>query len=186
MNVTETAAKAAVELSQTLAKVNEEDVQKLIAAVMDAKKVYFAGAGRSLLALRCVAMRFMHVNFETYIVGDTTTPAFEKEDLIIIGSGSGETAGLVNIANKAKKIGGKIGLLTIREQSTLASLADILICIPAYTDKVDGLAIQKPILPGGTMFEQAMMVLGDTMIITLGKLQGVSTESYFVRHANLE
>ena len=44
----------------------------------------------------------------------------------------------------------------------------------------------KPILPGGTMFEQSMLVLGDTMILELGKRQGVSTETYFVRHANLE
>lgn len=186
MVITEVAGKAAVELSQTLAQINDDDVQKLITASMNAKKIYFAGAGRSLFALRCVAMRYMHVNFEAYVVGDTTTPAFEKEDLLVIGSGSGETSNLINIATKARKIGGKIALFTIREKSTLASLADILIRIPAYTDKVDDVSMQKPILPGGTMFEQAMLVLGDTMILELGRLKSVSTDNYFIRHANLE
>ena len=69
----------------------------------------------------------MHVNFEVYIVGDTTTPAFTDKDLLIVGSGSGETAGMINVASKAKKLGGKVALLTIREQSTLASLADLTV-----------------------------------------------------------
>ena len=64
-------------------------------AICKAKKIYVAGAGRSLLTLRCLAMRLMHLGFESYVVGDTTTPAFEKEDLRIAGSGSGETKGLV-------------------------------------------------------------------------------------------
>lgn len=186
MEITKTAAKAAMELSATLEKIDEAQVQALVDAVMSAQKIYFAGAGRSLLALRCVAMRFMHVNFEVYIVGDTTTPAFTDKDLLIVGSGSGETAGMINVASKAKKLGGKVALFTIREQSTLASLADLTVRIPAYTDKVEDPTMVKPILPGGTMFEQSMLVLGDTMILELGKRQGVSTETYFVRHANLE
>lgn len=186
MNITQTATKAAAELSDTLSNIDEASVQQLIQLAEDAKKVYFAGAGRSLLALRCVAMRFMHVGFETYVVGDTTTPAFEPEDLLIIGSGSGETSGLISIANKAKKIGGKVALISIRESSTLASLCDIMVRIPAYTDKVEDASMKKPILPGGTMFEQAMLLLGDTMILQLGEKNGVSTDKYFNRHANLE
>ena len=81
MEITKTAARAAMELSATLEKIDEAQVQVLVDAVMSAQRIYFAGAGRSLLALRCVAMRFMHVNFEVYIVGDTTTPAFTDKDL---------------------------------------------------------------------------------------------------------
>ncbi|MEG1887548.1 MAG: 6-phospho-3-hexuloisomerase [Oscillospiraceae bacterium] len=186
MNITQTAAKAAIELSDTLAQIDESSVQKLVQMALEAKKIYFAGAGRSLLALRCVAMRFMHVGFDVYVVGDTTTPAFEQEDLIIIGSGSGETAGLINVAAKAKKIGGKIALISIRNESSIASMCDLVVRIPAYTDKIEDASMKKPILPGGTMFEQAMLVLGDTMILSLGEKNGISTDKYFNRHANLE
>jgi 6-phospho-3-hexuloisomerase len=185
MSIVETATSAAGELSETLGKIEETKVQLLIEMTLTAGKIYFAGAGRSLLVLRCVAMRFMHVGFEAYVVGDTTTPAFEPNDLLIVGSGSGETTGIVNVVTKAKKIGGKAALITTRSSSTLVSLCDLVILIPAYTDKADS-SVKKPILPGGTMFEQAMLFLGDTMILPLGKAKGIPTDQYFKRHANLE
>lgn len=186
MNVTETAAAAAMELSKTLGKIDEDQVNLLMEAVCRAKKVYVYGAGRSMLALRCMAMRLMHLGFEAYVVGDTTTPAFEKEDLLILGSGSGETSGLVNVAQKAKKIGGTMAVLTIKKESTLAKLSDVLVEIPAYTDKVDYSDMERPILPGGSMFEQSMLVLGDAMVLPLAERAGIPTDRAFERHANLE
>jgi 6-phospho-3-hexuloisomerase len=185
MNIIAKAVQAAEELRDCLSQIEEHGIQRLIETVLSSQKVYFAGAGRSLLILRCVAMRFMHVGLETYIVGDTTTPAFESKDLLIIGSGSGETASLINVATKAKSIGGETTLITTRSQSTLASICDSIILIPAYTDKAETSA-EKPILPGGTKFEQTMLLLGDTMILSLGEAKGIATNQYFVRHANLE
>merc|ERR1712093_748806 len=54
------------------------------------------------------AMRMMHMGFDAYVIGETVTPTFEKDDILIIGSGSGETKSLVMIAEKAKTISGKI------------------------------------------------------------------------------
>jgi 6-phospho-3-hexuloisomerase len=186
MNITDTAFKAAEELAESLKSIKEQDVQKLVEMALNAKRVFFAGSGRSLLALRCVAMRFMHVGFDVYVVGDTTTPAFGPEDLLIAGSGSGETGGIINVVTKAKKIGGKTALFSIRRESSLASLCDLLVQIPAYTDKVETDRGKKTILPGGTLFEEAMLLLGDTMILQLGEVKGVATNKYFDRHANLE
>lgn len=186
MNVTETAAAAARELSRTLEGIEESQVEVLMEAICKAKKVYVYGAGRSMLMLRCIAMRLMHLGFESYVVGDTTTPAFEKEDLLILGSGSGETGSLVGVAEKAKKIGGTIGVLTIKRTSTLARLADVLVEIPAFTDKVDYAGMERPILPGGSMFEQSMLLLGDALVLPLAKRAGIPTDLAFTRHANLE
>lgn len=76
MNVTETAAAAAMELSDTLKEMDSLQGEKLMDAICMAKKIYAAGAGRSLLALRCLAMRLMHLGFEAYVVGETITPAY--------------------------------------------------------------------------------------------------------------
>ena len=65
MKVTETAAAASLELSKTLAGIDEKQVAALLEAICGAKKVYVAGAGRSLLMLRCLAMRLMHMGFES-------------------------------------------------------------------------------------------------------------------------
>ena len=158
MIITETAGRAARELADTLTKVDEKQVEELMDAICGAKKIYVAGAGRSLLMLRCFAMRLMHLGFTSYVTGDTTTPAFEKGDLLICGSGSGETQGLINAARKAKQLGGKIAALTIRKDSTLGKMADVLVEIPAYTDKVACEVAEKQILPGGSMFEQGRCV----------------------------
>lgn len=186
MRITALAAKAANEIAQTLEKVSEDKVQQLIEASFAAGKVFFAGGGRSLLALRAIAMRFMHVGLKVHVVGDVTTPALLPEDLLIIGSGSGETSSLVSFAKKAKGIGGKVALISTREQSTLAELSDILIRIPAFTDKVNEKDQTPPTLPGGTLFEEAMLVLGDTMILQMAEKQGVATDEAFALHANLE
>ncbi|MDR2110894.1 MAG: 6-phospho-3-hexuloisomerase [Spirochaetaceae bacterium] len=186
INITQTAAAAANEIADIMRRIDETGVRRLIQMTLAAKKVYFAGAGRSLLALRCVAMRFMHVGLEAYVVGDTTTPAFEPDDLLIAGSGSGETTGLITIVTKAKKINGKAALISTRSQSTLSSLCDLVILIPAYTGTADSGPVKQPILPGGTMFEESMLLLGDTMILQLGKEKGVAMDTYFSRHANLE
>jgi 6-phospho 3-hexuloisomerase len=186
MNVTETAAAAAIELSNTMKKIDTNQVNGLIEAISSSDKVFVYGAGRSMLMLRCLAMRLMHLGFESYVVGDTTTPAYGPKDLLILGSGSGETSSLINIAGKAKKIGGKIAVLTIKADSTLGKMGDYLVEIPAYTDKVSYADMEHPILPGGSLFEQSMLVLGDAMVLPLSERAGVPTDHAFNRHANLE
>lgn len=186
MKVTDTAGQAAKELAKALEQIDEAQVEALMDAICGAKKIYVAGAGRSMLMLRGLAMRLMHLGFESYVVGETTTPAFEKEDLLICGSGSGETAGVINVASKAKKIGGKIAALTINKDSTLGQMADVIVEIPAYTDKVECKIKKKPILPGGTMFEQCILLIGDTFILPLAEKAGIPTDCAFTRHANLE
>jgi len=186
MKVSEIAERAAIELSETLKGVDNGQTEALMDAICSAKKVYVAGAGRSMLMLRCFAMRLMHLGFESYVVGDTTTPAFEPEDLLICGSGSGETSGILNIAGKAKKIGGKVAALTINKDSSLGKLSDLIVEISAYTDKVDTGMEKKTILPGGSMFEQSILVLTDAITLPLAEKAGIPTDKAFVRHANLE
>jgi 6-phospho-3-hexuloisomerase len=186
MKVSNTAEKAALELSEALGAIHENSCEAMMQAILNAKRIFLTGAGRSLLVLRCFAMRLMHLGFEVYVVGDTTTPAFEAEDLLIVGSGSGETLGSVNTARKARSLGGKVALITTRGESTLAEISDCVVVIPAFTDKVENHSIKQPILPGGTMFEQALLVLGDTLILPLAKEMGIPTDKPFARHANLE
>jgi len=186
MNVIDTFSKTLNELSEVLLPVDEANVNRLVEEILNASKIYVAGAGRSLLMLRCFAMRLMHLGFEVYVVGDTITPAFESGDLLIVGSGSGETLGSVNVAKKAKTIGGKVALISTRSDSTLAGISDFTIVIPAYTDKVDMPGRKNPTLPGGTLFEHALLVLGDTMVLPLAEAVGVRTDKPFTKHANLE
>ena len=52
--------------------------------------------------MRGFAMRLMHLGLQVYVVDDVTTPAIKTEDLLIIGSASGNTKSLVQYAGQAK------------------------------------------------------------------------------------
>lgn len=187
METKEVAYRAALELADTLKKIDQQQVNQLVNEIKQAKRIFVSGAGRSLLMLKSLAMRLMHLGYEVYIVGEVTTPAFLSEDLLILASASGETTSLVNTASKAKKIGGKILSLTIFPESTLANLSTGIIRIPAYTDKLpESDENQKGILPGGSMFEEAVLLLADSMIVELALEQKVPTDRAFEKHANLE
>lgn len=186
MSVAETAADAAIQLSDTLRRVDSAQINSLIEEIDQAKRLFFAGTGRSLLMMRCIAMRMMHLAYESYVVGDTTTPAFESGDLLIIGSGSGETDSMVNMASKAKTYGGKVAVMTISKSSTLGQMSDLCVEIPAYSDKVNFGHSQAPILPGGSLFEQCLLILGDSLVLPLASRRGIPLDQSFTRHANLE
>ena len=106
---------------------------------------------------------------------------------MIVASASGETTSLINTVTKAGKIGGNVISLTVFPESTLAKLSASIIRIPAYTDKLpESKENQKGILPGGSMFEEAVLLLSDSLIVELAIEQKVSTDRAFEKHANLE
>ncbi|WP_270584600.1 6-phospho-3-hexuloisomerase [Bacillus smithii] len=115
------------ELSRTVDLISDEEAEKLVDKILESKKIFVAGAGRSGFMAKSFAMRMMHMGLDAYVIGETVTPNYEKEDLLIIGSGSGETKSLVSMAEKAQKIGGSIAAATIFPESTIGQLADITV-----------------------------------------------------------
>lgn len=187
MEVRDIAKTAGVEISEIESRIKDDQIRSFMEAISAAKKIYVCGAGRSLLMLRCFAMRLMHVGFDAYVVGDTTTPAFEEGDLLIVGTASGETTNLISIAERAKGYGGRIAVCSVFPESSLGKLSDVFIRVPAYTDKLpESEENKRNILPGGSMFEVSMLVLFDSMIIPLAESMRVATNKKFARHANLE
>ena len=186
MNTTEYARTIVDELSSTLGKISPEQSEQLVDMILSAKKILLAGAGRSGFAVKAFAMRLMHMGFDAYVVGETVTPNLEQEDLLIIGTGSGETLSLIAMAQKAKKIGSKLSTVTIRPESPIGVLADIAVAIPAPTPKADVDTRFRSIQPMGSLFEQSLLLYFDAIILRLMERQGNNSDTMFTRHANLE
>lgn len=174
------------ELKRTLLAVSPDDAEQLANLVLSAKKIFCAGAGRSGFAVKAFAMRLMHMGFDSYVVGETVTPNLEPEDLLIIGSGSGETGSLAVMAKKAKQIGSKLALVTIRPESTIGEISDITIKIPAPTPKAKTSESFKSIQPMGSLFEQSLLLFLDSTILRLMEKRNDTSDEMFTRHANLE
>jgi 6-phospho-3-hexuloisomerase len=163
-------------------RISEKEIKKLKSLIDQSERLFFAGAGRSKLMLKAVAMRFMQFGFEVYLVGETNTPAFKKADLLIAASGSGETKSTILYAKNAREIGGKIALITASRDSNLAKISDQIIEIPV--NKV--ISEKEMVLPGGSYFEESLLILGDTLIVEIAAEKDINTERLFERHANLE
>ena len=182
MSTKEYTTKILNELQEILTAVDEKSTTELIKKIETAKRIYLAGAGRSLLMIRSFAMRLMHLGHETYVVGETTTPAVRAGDLVIFGSGSGETGALKNMAEKAKGIGATIALITYSPQSTIGRLADVMVEIPI------GMTAVK-LQPSGSSFEQSMLILFDALVLSVynDEYNEQDIDAFIkIRHANME
>ncbi|TDM02234.1 6-phospho-3-hexuloisomerase [Macrococcus carouselicus] len=173
------------ELEQTATLISDSEADQLVEALLNAKKVFVTGAGRSGLAGKAFVMRMMHMGIDAYVVGETVTANLEQGDLLIVCSGSGETRTLIPIAEKAKELGGTVVTVTINPQSTISTIADRIIQLPGITK--DGSAgSYQTIQPMGSLFEQTMLLFFDAVILRFMEIKQLDSNTMYGKHANLE
>jgi 6-phospho-3-hexuloisomerase len=170
------------DLKLIFSQLKEKEINEFKDLIYKSERLFFAAAGRSKLMLKAVAMRFMQYGFEIYLVGETNTPAFRENDLLIVASGSGETKSTILFAENAKNIGGRIALITASKNSTLAKISDQIVEIPV--NRV--ISEKEKLLPGGSYFEEALLILGDNLIISIVEQREIKNDKLYQRHANLE
>lgn len=173
------------ELQEAAKSVDEGQIEQLAASIIAADKIFTAGAGRSGCAVRAFANRLLHLGFNVYCVGDLTTPAIRKGDLLIIGSGSGTTSGLVAMAQKAAAQGADIATVTISPENTIGQMAKAVICLPGTTRLLNDGTCESA-QPVGSMFEQLSWLVYDSVVMTLKERTRQTNEDLIFRHANLE
>ena len=185
MKTTQYLAEVVQELSRTVDLISDEEAEKLVNKILESKKIFVTGAGRSGFMGKSFVMRMMHMGIDAYVVGETVTANLEKNDLLIIGSGSGETKTLVSIAEKAKSLGGTVAAVTISPYSTIGKLADIIIKLPG-SPKDQSESDYKTIQPMGSLFEQTMLLFYDALILRFMEKKGLDSAKMYGKHANLE
>lgn len=173
------------ELNQTEDVITDEEAENLVKGILQSKKIFVAGSGRSGLMIKAFAMRMMQMGLDIYVVGETITPNLTQDDLLIVGSGSGETKSLVSMVQKAKSLDATVALVTINPESTLGQWADITVKLPG-SPKDKSESNYNTIQPMGALFEQIFLLFCDAVILRLMKQQGFDSETMFGRHANLE
>lgn len=173
------------ELDQALSFVSETTMQDLINEILNAEKVFFVGVGRVMLSLQAICKRLAHLGIDAHIVGEITEPAMTKSDLLIVGSGSGSTLFPVAIAKKANQIGARIVHIGSNPNSELSSIVNLMVRIPVQTKFYleDEISSTQPMT---SLFEQALLILGDIMALTIVKQKNLDLKSLWQYHANLE
>ena len=165
-------------------KMDYSQIPTLITEINNANRIFIIAAGRSGLSMRSTAMRLMHLGLQVFFVGDTTTPAISKGDLLLAASGSGTTSTIVRAAEKSVGAGATVVALSTNATSPLSALAKHVIIIPAAEKEDHGgnLSIQY----AGSLFEQFLLLLLDAVFQSLWKIDGTPAEELWKRHANME
>lgn len=160
-------------------------VENMVQEITKAKRVFCDGLGRSGLAMRGFAMRIGQMGKESALVGEATAPAFQAGDILVICSASGASPTLLYHAQKAKKLGGKVMLITGKTNSALSELADGMIIVYAPDKDQEG-ASKGSIQPMGSLFEQTSQLVCDLMAVKLMEKLKLTSEEMRKFHANIE
>lgn len=129
MTVQEIFQEIHAEADPILKRASQAEMDSATEMIVSAKKIFVSGMGRSGYMMRAFAMRLMQIGLDAYMVGDTSTPSANEGDLLILGSGSGETESLKCFAAKAHKRGVKVLVLTAHPQSSLGKAADQVVFV---------------------------------------------------------
>lgn len=173
------------ELDATTQGIDDQQVRALITAIEQAEKVFFVGVGRVLLSLEAIAKRLAHLGVECHIVGEITEPAITDKDLLIVGSGSGESLFPVSIAKKAKSFNVKVAHIGANPNCTMSEYSDVFVQVPTTT-KFASVNEVNSIQPMTSLFEQTLLLLGDTIALMIVTEKHTDLHSLWQHHANLE
>ena len=173
------------ELAQVFDNIDESQVEAFIEAIENANRIILIGAGREGLATRAFTMRLMHMGLAAHWIWDDTTPAIGRNDLLIATSGSGEIGHIHYVVETAKKRGAEIALVTGDPYKKTAELSDLVLFVPAsvYLGTAD---VVPSVQPMGNLFEQALLITFDMIVINFRDRKGITAEDMETMHRNLE
>ncbi|PKA61644.1 hypothetical protein AXF42_Ash018625 [Apostasia shenzhenica] len=172
--------------------------KEIVRAAHAARRIFVHGVGREGLMLKALCMRLFHVGLSAHVVGDVTTPPIGAGDLLLCSAGPGGFSTVDAICRVARSAGARVVLLTAQpgSGSEACRLADAIAYLPARTmaDDEDGAPAAPSSsgdppavkLPMGSLYEGAMFVLFEMLVIRLAEELGRTPAELRSRHTNLE
>lgn len=171
------------DLVKVLRRVKPRQMEAFERAILASDRVFVTGLGRTGLMARGFAMRLMHLGRRVYHVGDVITPAIGPNDLLIICSRTGRSKVLSHYIRIARKADASVAVVTANEDSKAAQRADTALVID---DEVPHDDTQGPPLPLGSLFEQALLIVLDQVVLSLMESLGLTEQDLAQIHTKFE
>ncbi len=182
---TDLARRIHAEIGQVIAALAPEATTPLEEAICSARRIALHGLGREGLQMKGLAMRLFHLGCDAHVVGEMTTPPLGASDLLIVSAGPGEFQSIAALMTRAKSSGARTAVITAEPSSSLARAADVMLHIPAQTMARDR-AAGASLLPMGSAYECAMMLVFEALVLRLRDRLGETAETMRARHTNME
>ncbi len=178
------ASQALAELGEVFARLDPAPVARALDTLATAPRIALYGVGREGLALRGFAMRLFHLGLAAAVVGEMTTPALGPGDVLVVSAGPGAFSTVLALIGTARAAGARTLLFTAQPAGAAANAADLVVPVPAQTMADD--AAGASALPMGSLYEGALFVLFEAMVVRLRERLCVAPEAMRARHTNLE
>jgi 6-phospho-3-hexuloisomerase len=172
------------ELAQVADRLDEASLEPVVRAVAGARRTMLYGCGREGLMMRALAMRLHHLGLEVCMQGDMTAFPLAAGDLFLCAAGPGYLATGSALCEVAREAGAQVIVVTAEPEGATARLADGLLVIPAQTMARD--VGGRSVLPMGSLFEGAMFVVFEVLVLRLRDVLGETAETMRGRHTNME
>jgi 6-phospho-3-hexuloisomerase len=176
---------ALAELGGVFDRLDEGAVGALVEALAQAGRIVVTGAGREQLQVMGLAMRLAHMGRDAHVAGEMSCPPVGPGDLLLVTCGPGDLPSVAALMRKARAAGARVAAVTAQPQGPDLALADLVLHLPAQTMANDRGA-KTSVLPMGSLFEGALFVLFEVVILRLMARLGVTSEDMRARHTNLE
>lgn len=184
-NFREKANVAIKELQEVFTAMDDSCIRELLEAVKSHKRIFTVGAGREGLATKAFAMRLAHLGKESHWIWDDTTPALGKGDLLVAACGPGHIDTIDQVVRYTKGHGAVIAAISAAESGYCVEQADIVVKLPAAAYRASGKFVETE-QPMGNLFEQALFIMYDIIVIIAREEMGISETEMVARHRNIE
>jgi 6-phospho-3-hexuloisomerase len=165
--------------------VKARQVKEMEEAILDTRRVFVTGLGRTGLMARGFAMRLMHLGRQVYHVGDVITPSIQAGDLLVICSRTGSSKVLAHYVRIARNVKARVAVVTARADSIAARGADVVLAIDDKLPK-RGNGDARPLPPLGSLFEQALLIVLDQIVLDLMQVLDLTEEDMARIHTGFE
>ena len=185
MDIADLGARAVAELGAVAAAVDPAAMERMVAAVAEARRIALHGAGREGLMMKALAMRLFHLGLDAHVVGDMTTPPLGAGDLLLVSAGPGDLATVAALVGVARRAGAQTACFTAHLEGGVPRACDLALVLPAQT-MADDQGGAGSVLPMGSLFEGAQFLVFELLVLALRERLGESAETMRARHTNLE
>lgn len=163
-------------IDRVINQLQPKELAGFVELIKTSRRIYMAGEGRSGLVAKIFALRLVSLKKKTFVVGDIVTPPMLPNDLLIIVSGSGETASLLEIAKISKVLSVKVALITATRKSPIKQFAHYVFYIPSKLPKRQNTIYQLRELVGAperdpmhSLFEVCAHIFLEAVTVQLSK-----------------
>jgi len=176
--------RALSELAEAVAGIDPDRIEAACALIARSGAVMGYGCGREALMVRGLVMRLHHLGLRVAMQGDMAAPPIGPGDLLLCSAGPGELATVTALMRVARAAGAEVLFLTAEPETPAAVLASLVLTVPAMTMARDRGA--ATVLPMGSVYEGALFLLFEIMVLRLRDMLGETAETMRARHTNME